>query len=266
MKVYLYHFECGSEDLYFTGDNTLRVTDGITYNIAAIESKELSYDLKELMGEVSISMPFDQSGYLKDFTRYPFDFPVNASMYSYETSSDTSSLIFRGFVNSFKCSKGMVELGCLSFIEQCRDNYPKISLAKHCCHRVYDDGCTLISGDWTEMTTLKGISTDRKTLTVDLVSDDGYYSYGYMFSNYRYRHISSSTPGVDGTELYLIHPCPTAWNVDDTVYLVAGCDRAQATCQTKFNNYANFLGFPYAPFESIRITGLRASEIKRSKK
>lgn len=266
MKVFLYHFECGSDNLYLTGDNMLRVTDGITYTAAAIESKEIAYDLKELMGEVNITLPFSQAGYLNEFTSYPFDFPVNVDLYSYETSSDASTLIFKGFVNSFKCGKGMVELGCLSFLEQCRDNYPKLSLARHCCHRVYDAGCGLISGDWTVAAEILGITTDRLTITTTGSQATDYFSYGYMFVDSRYRHIWASTFEDPNQSHELIHPAPMTWSVGQTIYLVAGCDRSQSICQTKFNNHARFLGFPHVPYESIRITGLRASSIKRSKK
>lgn len=266
MKVFLYHFECGEDDLYLTGDNYTRTYAGITYNIAAIENKEIAYDLKELMGEVAVTIPFAQAGYLNQFPAYPYDFPVNVEITSYETSSDTGKLIFKGFVNSFKCSKGMVELGCLSVIEQCRDNYPRLSLARHCCHRVYDAGCGLDSGTYTFVSEILGISTDRMTITASGSQADGYFSYGYLFYSGRYRHISSSSLESGNQSLSLIHPCPMAWEVGQTTNLVAGCDRSQATCTTKFNNFLHFLGFPYAPFESVRITGLRGSEIKRSKK
>ena len=35
----------------------------------------------------------------------------------------------------------------------------------------------------------------------------------------------------------------------DEVLLVAGCDKQAATCQTKFNNFLNFRGFPHIPGE-----------------
>lgn len=266
MKLYLYDLTCGGENLYLTGDNYQRVYAGITYTAAAIESKEISYDLKELMGEVNITLPFAQAGYLQDFTTYPFDFPVNVTLYSYETGDSSGTVIFKGFVNSFKCSKGMIDLGCLSFLEQCRDNYPRTVIARHCCHRVYDNDCGLSSGSWTTPSTILGITTDRLTITATGAAASGYYSYGYLFANDRYRYIVTSTLSSGDQSLALMHPCPTVWTVGQTVYLVAGCDRSVSMCQTKFNNYEHFLGFPYTPFESIRMTGLRASEVQRSKK
>ena len=43
-----------------------------------------------------------------------------------------------------------------------------------------------------------------------------------------------------------IWPLPA---VDDTVRLVAGCDKRAETCRDKFNNFSNFRGFPHIPGE-----------------
>jgi uncharacterized phage protein (TIGR02218 family) len=42
--------------------------------------------------------------------------------------------------------------------------------------------------------------------------------------------------------------------VGDSLRLTAGCDRRQATCQLKFNNFMNFRGFPHIPGEDWLAT------------
>jgi hypothetical protein len=44
--------------------------------------------------------------------------------------------------------------------------------------------------------------------------------------------------------------------VGDNVTLTAGCDRTRATCVAKFNNLANFMGFPYIPTKNPYSSGL----------
>lgn len=45
----------------------------------------------------------------------------------------------------------------------------------------------------------------------------------------------------------------------DMVRMVVGCDRQAATCQTRFNNFLNFRGFPHVPGEDWLRAAPRAS-------
>lgn len=45
----------------------------------------------------------------------------------------------------------------------------------------------------------------------------------------------------------LAQPLPSAPANGDTVTVAPGCDKAKSTCLNKFNNLANFRGFPYVP-------------------
>lgn len=53
----------------------------------------------------------------------------------------------------------------------------------------------------------------------------------------------------------------------DAVQMVAGCDKAGATCRLKFGNYLNFRGFPHLPPEDwlLAPTVARAVEGKRTR-
>ena len=53
------------------------------------------------------------------------------------------------------------------------------------------------------------------------------------------------TAGIDILELWLPPPFPVA--AGDAGQAVAGCRKNLATCQSKFNNVANFRGFPHIP-------------------
>ncbi len=53
------------------------------------------------------------------------------------------------------------------------------------------------------------------------------------------------TSGIDQLELWLPPPFPAA--VGDAGTVVAGCRKTLAVCRSKFNNVANFRGFPHIP-------------------
>ena len=50
-----------------------------------------------------------------------------------------------------------------------------------------------------------------------------------------------------GVSYSLMYPLPFAPATGDAFTVAFGCDHTQATCQGKFNNLANFRGFPYVP-------------------
>lgn len=53
---------------------------------------------------------------------------------------------------------------------------------------------------------------------------------------------------IDGTARILLwHPMPKPMAVDDALILSAGCDKSFKTCKAKFNNGAQFQGFPHMP-------------------
>jgi len=272
MKCYLYAITAGTEyELYVTNDNYSHTYNSVTYAASAMECKEFSFDIKELMGEASVSIPWEQAGFLRNFTSRAIEPIVEIEVYHYNTSTSAASLVFKGFVNSFKVAKAKIDLGCLSFVEQCRDSYPRICLSRHCCRRVYDSGCGLSVGDWTENFTITGISSDGLTITgTGPAHEAEWFTYGYIKSPSNpagaARYIVGNDYSGSAHSLYLMHPCPTAWYVNQIVTVTAGCDKSTTTCSSKFNNYANFLGFPFAPYESIRYTGLRTETVEKSKK
>lgn len=62
-----------------------------------------------------------------------------------------------------------------------------------------------------------------------------------------------SSAGAD-VEVTLWLPLVRAPDVGDAVLMTAGCDRAFATCRTKFSNQQNFRGFPHMPGADFAYT------------
>ena len=52
---------------------------------------------------------------------------------------------------------------------------------------------------------------------------------------------------VAGTSLSLMYPLPETPSVGDAFTVYYGCDHTRGTCQARFNNLANFRGFPFVP-------------------
>jgi uncharacterized phage protein (TIGR02218 family) len=267
MQVQLFGFTLNEASLYVTNDNVDHTYSGITYTASAITCKEFSYDLKEVMGEASISMPFLQSGFLAGAASRSIEGAVHIDVYEFETTDDTATLVFRGFVNTFKVSKAMLDVQCVSFIEHARDNYARMILTRVCNHRLYSALCGANEASYTFTGTIVGFSVDRVTVEVSGIgAGSGYFTYGFCKWQGAYRHIVNDVWNGSTRYLDLMHFAPTAWEIGQGISIVAGCDKTTSTCSSKFGMFQNFMGFPYAPYESIRYTGLRTTTIKKSKK
>lgn len=81
-----------------------------------------------------------------------------------------------------------------------------------------------------------------------LGGNSGFFDFGKItftsgLNNGFSEEVRSYVPGQWQIEL----PMPYAVNVGDTYTMVVGCDRALATCKTKFNNVSNMRAEPYLP-------------------
>ena len=275
MKVYLYNFTSSINDIYFTNDNYSHVVAGITYSPIAIESKEVIFDLKEIVGEVSINLPWSTAGFLKDHLATPFDAPVRIDMWALETTSGMTVPVFVGFVNSYHLNQNTLELGCLSFVEQARDNFPRMVVTRYCNLQLFSSLCGVTVGDYTDDCNILSVGDQRLSFTVSgithsYLAGENWFQYGFVTKDDSYRFITASAfqyfqvggATVDGHFLDVMHPIPESWVVGTTVQVSAGCDKTMETCKMKYNNFVHFLGFPHAPYETIRLTGLRSSEIQ----
>lgn len=265
MKVFLYSFESPIDNLYVTNDNMSHIVSGTTYYAAAIESKEVALDLKEIMGEVTITLPWEQSGFLQESIANPYDAAVELNIYTFDTGSEATTLVFKGFINSVKGSQCQLEASCVSFVEQARDNFPRMYVTRYCNHRLYSPLCTLSPTNWTSQGTITAISTNRLGFYVDGLGGsfvENWFRYGYVKTTVPHRWITYSSSPQSGKILFkVLHPIPPSWVVGTTVDCIAGCDKRMETCTNKFNNFSHYLGFPHAPYETIRLTGLKSTEV-----
>jgi uncharacterized phage protein (TIGR02218 family) len=154
----------------------------------------------------------------------------------------------------------------LSFIEQARDNFPRMVVTRLCNQQLYSPLCTAVAANYTSSGNITSISSTRLACNVDGISEEeNWFRYGYLYSGGSYRFITFSSQ-VDSTQyIEVMHPLPAGWTVGMSVDLVAGCDKKMQTCDSKFENFPDhYLGFPHAPYESIQLTGLKSTETEQN--
>lgn len=132
--------------------------------------------------------------------------------------------------------------------------------------RVYQRTCDAVFGDArcgfnkasvTTTGTVVSAASPRSIVFSGLTEDSEYYSRGVLTwltgpnagVSYDIK-IHTNSPSPDDT-IQLWVPCTEVPQVGDTAAITAGCLQTAAVCKDKFNNLANFQGFPHIPGNDI---------------
>ncbi len=121
-----------------------------------------------------------------------------------------------------------------------------------CLHTLYDSGCTLIknafgangnvgTGSTASVIVWSGASTSFQQGSITFTSGANAGATATVGS------------AVAGTSLTLLYPLETTPSPGDAFTVYYGCDHTPGTCKSKFNNLANFRGFPYVPPPQMAI-------------
>ena len=106
----------------------------------------------------------------------------------------------------------------------------------------YRGSITVTSGGASRVLVVSGLASFASDWFTDgTLTLDGGADAGLVFEVKAHR----KTSGIDQLELWLPPPFPIATGVTGTV--VAGCRKTFAVCGSKFDNVANFRGFPHIP-------------------
>lgn len=124
------------------------------------------------------------------------------------------------------------------------------------CDAVFgDERCKFNKASVTEAGTIAVTNTPRSFVVSGLSAANDFYSRGVLTwtsgsnngSSFDVKtHVNSGTVIIE-----LWTPCPFNPEVGDTFTIVAGCKQDMATCRDKFNNLANFQGFPHIPGNDV---------------
>jgi uncharacterized phage protein (TIGR02218 family) len=121
-----------------------------------------------------------------------------------------------------------------------------------CLHRLYDSGCTLNkatygsngsvgSGSTASVINWSGALAAHQQGSITFTSgvEDG---------------VTATVQSVSaGVSLTLIYPLESIPSTGDQFTVYQGCDHTPATCKSKFNNFANFRGFPFVPTPQMAV-------------
>lgn len=131
---------------------------------------------------------------------------------------------------------------------------PPLIYSSYCNNTLFDNRCLVNKSNHTYVTQVT-TSANGSVLMADIFGTvpDNYFTYGYVAYRNNYRWITKHDRANGRIHLHI----PFDKDVNGkTVKVYAGCDKTPRCCRDRFNNLANFLGFPYIPSKNPVIWGL----------
>jgi uncharacterized phage protein (TIGR02218 family) len=130
---------------------------------------------------------------------------------------------------------------------------PAIILQPGCTNTLFDARCGLFKASFANNLVAQPGCTTNKVITTS-TQPDTYFDNGQLiFTSGPNSGLVKAIRKYKAGVMVFNSPLPFAPNAGDTFTAYPGCDKTQNTCTAKFNNLANFEGFPYVPVPETAI-------------
>ncbi|MEM4959906.1 MAG: phage BR0599 family protein [Nanopusillaceae archaeon] len=223
---------------------------------AIIERKDISYSsfgeittdliiyagLTALQQIVNVELPFIQ---------------VQISIYF--PNEKVTHTIFTGICKEIAVSSNyFVMLKLVDYFSITKVNIPKLTYSAYCNNSFGDQHCKVNLSHFSIVTSV--LETDNRTALYSLAltnySED-YFTLGMVEFNYEGRKLTRLITKHSQSQGKVYLQLPFEVSVDNqTVRIIAGCNKSPYSCKYKFNNIRNFTGFPYIPIKNPAIWGI----------
>jgi uncharacterized phage protein (TIGR02218 family) len=134
-----------------------------------------------------------------------------------------------------------------------RRRVPTITGGRLCPHILYDRNCRVVKDDFKLVSTVTYVS--GRIVRIVEPYPDGFAKWGelkHVLSGESVTVMDQTTTGSGPYTVHITVQLPiNGVQVGHQVELYAGCAHTIAACRTKFDNVANFGGFPNMPFINV---------------
>jgi len=122
---------------------------------------------------------------------------------------------------------------------------PRNLYSPTCQHVLFDSGCGLVKNAFGAS---GAVGAGSAASVINWSSSSAGYTQGTItFTSGANTGVTATIKEATTSALTLAYALPTSPATGDAFTAYQGCDHTQATCTTKFNNVANFRGFPFIP-------------------
>jgi uncharacterized phage protein (TIGR02218 family) len=241
---------CSAEDDITVG--------GVTYTAHPLERD----DLKVEDGERN-ALKLTVSADLAFVANYVSNVPAaeaTVQIYRLQRADGTEEVVslYRGYVSNVKFTQAgrVAELAINPMRKMAKRPAPRCKYSGQCNNVLYDDLCGVTAGDpsYTHSTgTVSSITGFVYEVSGAAAFGDGFFAGGTLenAAGGEARMVIAHT----GNNLTVTLPLETV-AVGDLVTVRAGCGHTVTDCHSKFNNLANFGGFPFVPSNNPFTDGI----------
>lgn len=216
---------------------------GVVYSPLPIEMDEITQSLSEDAGVNQIRLDAS-AGVAEQFVAYQPTEPLRVRVFRHHVDDPDgeyrTEMIGEVVSASFDEDDHTCTLSVKMITHEMDRMVPWMAYQKPCNHPLYGVGCGVSKVDYQVVPV--GPSQTGRVLTAAEFSafDDGWFKAGYAETSKGERRFITRHIGSDVT---LITPFIDFAPGDDTLFVYAGCDLMKDTCETKFNNLPNYMGF-----------------------
>lgn len=246
----LYHIWKNSTHYRYTSGDVAVIYNGETYTPATIQRRPVTYSDKLEVNTLTVQVSRVTNPMLEFLAISPVDLVwISVHKLHRDLVAEETTPIFIGQIRNISIKGAEVQVNCVGFEHFLKQVVPRYRYGPGCQHTLYDSKCGLDRTDYSTTAYLSTVADDGVTLTSPSFAeqDDDYYSLGYLVWGDYSRMVISHDKDTSTVVLRYLIPGLAA---GDAVVISAGCDKTRSTCQNKFNNLVNQLGFPDIPADN----------------
>jgi hypothetical protein len=241
--VECYRFVFGATTYLWTSDAANVVLPTGTYTPQPISRGAIEHSDEENSGYLQVKVPLDNP-IVTPFMPYVPGVAIALTVYrAHRGEESLAQPIFFGTVISVVVNGAEATLTCAPFDEALQRLVPRLTYQPLCQWDLYGVGCGVVAASFRDTATADTVSGVTVTSSTFATRADGWYLNGWMDDP---TGDVRMIVGHVGNTITLISPFASLI-AGQTVHAFAGCDRTEATCTNKFNNFPRHLGFPRVP-------------------
>lgn len=244
--VELYRFAFQTQAWTLTSTQLPILKDAESYTPAAITRSSLEQTNEINRNGIEIRLPRDHP-VAALFIASPPEGVVSVTLYRQHAGDPDQEFItlWKGRVLVARLSASEATLKCEPVVSSLKRTGLRARYQLLCRHVLYSAGCGALKDNFRVDGTVAAVSGTTVEVEAAGTQPDGYFVAGMLQTMEGLRMIVAHAGG----SLTLIAPMPSL-AVGQSVQLYAGCDHSTGQCAGRFNNLANYGGFPFVPIKN----------------
>ena len=238
------------KDVYFEDEPYLKYSTASASKTAFAKTNSLTpdnIDVTLLIDHDSITERDMQNGVYDGAEIEVFRFDYTNKPYYYSDKEKVSN----GVIGDIVKTKNKIDSTFLSNEEYLKNVVTNV-IKPTCPYVLGGKGCRKDLTDYTFIGKIKTVLSSSSMIIDIEEKEDKYFDYGIInFKSGLCKGLSREINRNKGNEIYLELATEYEFKVGDDIEVIAGCNKTEAQCKTKFLNFINFGGFPDVPGNDV---------------